>query len=87
VHWVFIGYTFSFGWHSRGWGDGSWVGLRHVGEEPNFDYAGTISHQNFVIFQMTFAVRTINLQKKIYSQQALKSSLDYNSCDHVGSVG
>ena len=35
-----------------------WVGLRGVGLEPNPDYAATVPHQAFMIFQMMFAVIT-----------------------------
>jgi len=38
VEWVFVGYTFSFGWHDQGFGNGDWVGFRGVGQEPNPDY-------------------------------------------------
>eukprot|EP01087_Luapelamoeba_hula_P020915 TRINITY_DN7218_c0_g1_i1.p1 TRINITY_DN7218_c0_g1~~TRINITY_DN7218_c0_g1_i1.p1 ORF type:complete len:574 (+),score=79.03 TRINITY_DN7218_c0_g1_i1:330-2051(+) len=58
VEWVFVGYTFSFGWRDKGFGDGRWVGLRDVGEEPHCFYAPTISHSAFMIFQMMFAIIT-----------------------------
>src|SRR5262249_15053104 len=35
-----------------------WVGLNGVGLMPNADYAPTIPHQAFMIFQMMFAVIT-----------------------------
>ncbi|MBI4683030.1 MAG: ammonium transporter [Nitrospirae bacterium] len=35
-----------------------WVGLKGVGLDPNPDYAATIPHQAFMIFQMMFAVIT-----------------------------
>ena len=38
MEWVFVGYTFSFGWHDQGFGNGDWVGFRGVGQEPNPDY-------------------------------------------------
>ncbi|MFA4909678.1 MAG: ammonium transporter [Desulfobacteria bacterium] len=59
VLWVLYGYSLSFGpdvGHIIGNLD--WVGLRGVGLEPNPDYAATIPHQAFMIFQMMFAVIT-----------------------------
>lgn len=59
VQWVLIGYTLAFGpdkWHIIGGLD--WIGLRNVGLTPNPDYAPTIPHQAFMIFQAMFAIIT-----------------------------
>ena len=59
ILWVLYGYSLSFGpdkWHIIGGLE--WVGLRGVGLEPNPDYAATVPHQAFMIFQMMFAVIT-----------------------------
>lgn len=59
ILWVLYGYSLSFGpdvGHLIGNLD--WVGLKGVGPEPNPDYAATIPHQAFMIFQMMFAVIT-----------------------------
>lgn len=59
ILWVLYGYSLSFGpdkWHIIGNLD--WIGLKGVGLEPNPDYAATIPHQAFMIFQMMFAVIT-----------------------------
>lgn len=62
LQWVLFGYSLSFGPDIGGWiGNLNWAGLRHVGLEPNADYAGTIPHQVFMIFQMMFAVITPGL--------------------------
>ncbi|MBV9439992.1 MAG: ammonium transporter [Candidatus Eremiobacteraeota bacterium] len=61
VQWVLWGYSLAFGpdWKGLGIiGDLSWVGLNGVGLAPNKDYAPTIPHQAFVVFQMMFAVIT-----------------------------
>jgi Amt family ammonium transporter len=59
VQWVLIGYTLSFGPDVKGLiGDLSWAGLRGVGLDPNPDYAATVPHQAFMIFQMMFAIIT-----------------------------
>lgn len=59
IVWVLYGYSLSFG-PDIGHVIGSleWVGLKGVGAEPNPDYAATIPHQAFMIFQMMFAVIT-----------------------------
>jgi Amt family ammonium transporter len=59
VQWVLWGYSLAFG-PDRGGIIGSlaWVGLNGVGLEPNPDYAGTIPHQAFMIYQAMFAVIT-----------------------------
>jgi ammonium transporter, Amt family len=59
VEWLFVGYTLSFGPDVRGIiGDFSWFALRGVGLEPNADYAATVPHQAFMIYQAMFAVIT-----------------------------
>jgi Amt family ammonium transporter len=59
VFWVLIGYTLAFGPTQGGFIGGlDWIGLNGVGVEPNADYAGTIPHLAFMIFQMMFAVIT-----------------------------
>jgi Amt family ammonium transporter len=57
VLWALLGYTLAFG-PDRGHFIGSlaWAGLRGVGQEPNVDYAATIPHLAFMIFQCMFAV-------------------------------
>jgi len=62
VQWVLFGYTLAFGpdqGHLIGGLD--WLGLDGVGGDPNADYAATIPHQAFMIFQATFAVITVAL--------------------------
>jgi ammonium transporter, Amt family len=59
VQWVLIGYSLAFGpdlGHLIG--GLQWAGLYGVGLEPNPDYAATVPHQAFMIFQMMFAVIT-----------------------------
>ena len=53
VQWVLWGYSLAFGPDIGGIIGGlDWVGLNGVGIEPNADYAATIPHQAFMIFQM-----------------------------------
>jgi len=59
IQWVLFGYGLAFGPdHGGVIGDFSWAMLRGVGMEPNQDYAATIPHQLFMVFQMMFAVIT-----------------------------
>jgi Amt family ammonium transporter len=59
VQWVICGYSLSFGPDVKGIiGNLSWLGLKGVGMDPNPDYAATIPHQVFMMFQMMFAVIT-----------------------------
>ncbi len=56
--WAVVGYSLAFG------GDGAFIGdfrfalLNGVGAAPNADYAGTIPHQTFMIYQLMFAIIT-----------------------------
>ncbi len=62
LQWVLFGYSLSFGPDVKGWiGDLSWLGLKGVGLEPNPDYAATIPHQAFMIYQAMFAIITPGL--------------------------
>jgi Amt family ammonium transporter len=59
IQWVLIGYSLAFGpdiGHLIG--GFQWIGLHGVGLDPNPDYAATVPHQAFMIFQMMFAVIT-----------------------------
>jgi len=59
VQWVLIGYSLSFGPDINGIiGSLAWIGLNGVGIEPNSDYAATIPHIAFMIYQAMFAVIT-----------------------------
>jgi Amt family ammonium transporter len=58
IQWVLIGYSLSFHPGNGFWGGLGWLGLNGVGLEPYADYAGTIPHQAFMIFQAMFAIIT-----------------------------
>ena len=60
LQWILYGYSLTFG-PDTGIGiigGFDWVGLRGVGGQPNPDYAATIPHSVFMIFQCMFAVIT-----------------------------
>ena len=57
--WAVCGYTLAFGPTQGGLiGDFSYVFLNGVGQEPNVDYAATIPHLIYMLFQCMFAVIT-----------------------------
>jgi ammonium transporter, Amt family len=59
IQWVLIGYSLAFGPDiGHVIGGLQWAGLNGVGLEPNPDYAATVPHQAFMVFQMMFAVIT-----------------------------
>ncbi|HEV7664770.1 MAG TPA: ammonium transporter [Chloroflexota bacterium] len=60
VQWVLWGYSLAF---SPDTGIGiigglQWIGLNGVGQDANADYAATVPHLAFMVFQMMFAVIT-----------------------------
>ncbi len=60
LQWVLFGYSLSFGPDTGSGiiGGLQWAGLKSVGGQPNADYAATIPHLVFMIFQAMFAVIT-----------------------------
>jgi ammonium transporter, Amt family len=58
VLWAVVGYSLAFGGSGPVIGDFSHAFLRGVGVDPNPDYAGTVPHLTFMIYQMMFAVIT-----------------------------
>ncbi len=58
VVWILWGYSLAFGPGGRWIGSLAWFGLQGVGQAPNPDYAATIPHQVYMIYQMMFAIIT-----------------------------
>lgn len=59
IQWILIGYSLAFGPDIGHFiGSLSWAGLNGVGITPNPDYAPTVPHQAYMMFQMMFAVIT-----------------------------
>jgi Amt family ammonium transporter len=75
VQWVLWGYSLAFG-PDKGHiiGGLEWLGLSGVGLEPNADYAATIPHQAFMIFQAMFAVITVALITGSFAERMKFSS-------------
>ena len=59
VQWVLFGYSLAFGPDKAHLiGALSWIGFHGVGMTPNADYAATVPHQIFAMFQLMFAIIT-----------------------------
>jgi Amt family ammonium transporter len=60
IQWFLVGYSLAFGPDVKGIiGSLDWVGLKGVGGAPDpLNYAPTVPHQAFMMFQMMFAVIT-----------------------------
>ncbi|HTX90054.1 MAG TPA: ammonium transporter [Anaerolineales bacterium] len=59
IQWILFGYTLAFGKDHAGLIGGlQYLGLKGVGSAPNAQYAPTIPHLAFVLFQMMFAIIT-----------------------------
>src|SRR5262249_938971 len=60
LQWFLFGYSLAFGPDKFGGfiGGLEWAGLKGVGLTPNADYAATIPHQLFMVYQLMFAIIT-----------------------------
>ena len=75
IQWLLWGYSLAFGPDIGGIiGSLEWFGLNGVGLEPNPNYAATIPHQAFMLFQMMFAVITPALITGAYAERVKFSS-------------
>jgi len=69
VQWVLWGYSISFATGTSIFGGLDWFGLRHVGLIPNADYAATIPHQAYMVFQLMFAIITPALMTGAFAER------------------
>ncbi len=70
LQWVLFGYSLAFGPDFSGIiGKLDWAGLSGVGALPNKDYAATIPHTVFMIFQAMFAIITPALIIGAYAER------------------
>jgi Amt family ammonium transporter len=75
VQWVLWGYSLAFGPDvGHVVGNLDWIGLSGVGLEPNADYAPTIPHQAFMIYQAMFAIITPALITGTFAERMKFSS-------------
>lgn len=59
IQWLLFGYSLAFAPdHGHVIGGFDWAGFNGVGFEPNADYAATIPHTAFALFQLMFAIIT-----------------------------
>ena len=58
VLWALVGYSLCFGGSGSFFGNFQHAFLRGVGAEPNADYAATIPHLTFMVYQLMFAIIT-----------------------------
>lgn len=58
VLWAFYGYSISFSEGTPFFGNFNYLFLRGVGLAANTDYAPTVPHQTFMLFQLMFAIIT-----------------------------
>jgi len=70
LQWMLYGYSLTFGPDIKGIiGNLDWFALKGVGGAPNPDYAATIPHGAFMIFQCMFAVITPALIVGAYAER------------------
>ncbi|GIM28457.1 ammonium transporter [Clostridium polyendosporum] len=70
IQWILIGYTLAFGGDYAGIIGGlNFLGLKGVGIAPNADYAATIPHSLFMMFQLMFAIIAPALISGAYAER------------------
>ena len=75
VLWAIVGYSLAFGEGSAVLGDLRYVFLNNVGSAPNPDYAATIPHQTFMIYQLMFAIITPALISGAFAERMKFSAM------------
>jgi len=76
VMWLVFGYSVAFGDGGPFFGNPlQYFMLKDVGAAPNTNYAGTIPHQTFMLFQMMFAVITPALISGAYAERIKFSAM------------
>ena len=75
IQWILFGYSLAFGPDVNGViGNLSWAGLGNVSLTPNADYAPTVPHLAFMVYQMMFAVITPALISGAFAERIKFSS-------------
>src|SRR5580700_7906223 len=75
VIWAVVGYSLAFGGSSPFVGDFHFAFLNHVGSAPNPDYAPTIPHQTFMVYQLMFAIITPALISGAFAERMKFSAM------------
>src|SRR4051794_1849006 len=75
VIWAVVGYSLAFGGSSPFTGNFQFAFLHNVGSAPNPDYAPTIPHQTFMVYQLMFAVITPALISGAFAERMKFSAM------------
>jgi Amt family ammonium transporter len=75
VLWAIYGYSFAFGSGNSFIGGLQYLFLNGVGNAPNGDYAATIPHQTFMIYQLMFAIITPALISGAFAERMKFSAM------------
>jgi ammonium transporter, Amt family len=75
VLWAIAGYSFAFAEGNPFFGDLRYLFLNGVGSAPNADYAATIPHQTYMIYQLMFAIITPALISGAYAERMKFSAM------------
>jgi ammonium transporter, Amt family len=75
VIWAVVGYSLAFGGDTSFIGDLRFALLNNVGSAPNADYAPTIPHQTFMIYQLMFAIITPALISGAFAERMKFSAM------------
>src|SRR4249919_2557065 len=75
VIWAVAGYSLAFGGSSPYFGNFQFAFLDGVGAAPNADYAGTIPHATFMVYQLMFAIITPALISGAFAERMKFSAM------------
>ena len=75
IIWAVAGYTLAFGGSSPYIGNFQFAFLEGVGSTPNADYAGTIPHATFMVYQLMFAIITPALISGAFAERMKFSAM------------
>jgi ammonium transporter, Amt family len=75
VLWALVGYSLAFAEGNPFVGDLRYAFLRGVGADPNPDYAPTIPHQTFMVYQLMFAIITPALISGAFAERMKFSAM------------
>jgi Amt family ammonium transporter len=75
VIWAVVGYSLAFGGSSPYFGNFQFAFLNGVGTAPNADYAATIPHATFMVYQLMFAIITPALISGAFAERMKFSAM------------
>src|SRR5512143_842261 len=75
ILWAVVGYSLAFGEGNAFFGDMRYLLLRGVGADPNADYAATIPHQTYMVYQLMFAIITPALISGAFAERMKFSAM------------